>query len=311
MNNLILKNPDILNDENINTVRKQFDLKHNEYLADIVIIYKEDSIDRIINLYFLLNYIYKHYGNLFNIIIVECDIEKKLKLDGDIEKKLKLETNNLQITYHFLYNPSLFNRGWIINCALKNYTKSEIFIPMDTDAIVNYSFLNDVIECRNKYDVVFPCKILYWTNKNEKEIILKNKYYDLTPNTESIVCPTSHTGFFFIIKQKLLLDLGGFEEYCGYGCEDRAMDVTILSLVDKNKIKYSNEVGVHLWHPPSNKNNVDYNLKHLAENYKCGIYYESCISKSLHAQCTHSSQEKIKELSENRKKYIGNINKFL
>ena len=56
-----MKNPDILNDENINTVRKQFDLKHNEYLADIVIIYKEDSIDRIINLYFLLNYIYKQH----------------------------------------------------------------------------------------------------------------------------------------------------------------------------------------------------------------------------------------------------------
>ena len=300
MNNLILKNPEILNIESINNIKNEFNIKNDNYLADIVIIYKEDSIERKINLFFLINYIYKHFGDLFNIIIVECDIEKKLIL----------EDFDLKVTYHFLYNPSLFNKGWAINCALKNYTTNKIFIQMDCDTIINYSFINDVIACYNTYDVIFPCKILYWTTKNEKENILKNKYYNLIANTNCIKTPTTHSGFLFIIKRNLLLDIGGYEEYCGYGCEDRAMDVTILSLVNQNKIKYSNEIGVHMWHPLSNKNNVYNNLKHLQENYKCGVYYEPCISKSLHFKCEHSDLTKIKELSENRKKYFGDINKY-
>jgi hypothetical protein len=181
---------------------------------------------------------------------------------------------------------------------------------MDTDAVINYSFINDVIKCYNEYDVIFPSKLVYYTNNTEKENILKKKYYNLTPNTNSFVCPKTYSGFFFIIKKNLLLYIGGFEEYSGYGCEDRAMDVTILSLVNQNKINYSNEVSVHMWHPTPNKNNLYNNLKHLQENYKCGIHYEPCISKSLHFKCKHSDLTKIKEFSENRKKYFGDINKY-
>ena len=283
---------------NKNTLYEISNTNNDNYksIASIIIQYREAHPERKINLFFMLKWIDKYFKNLFEIIIIEQDNNSKLQLP--------IEYNYMK--HIFLFNNGKFNREWGYNCAVKHYINTEILALIDNDIILNKSFFDSIIEVyQNKFDIISPYTYIYSTNHDEKIQIL-NENYNIQIPSNFKRSPYTISGGIMIIKKQVYLDLGGYEEYKSYGCEDRAMDCNILHF-KKNQYKMINDTYIHLYHDTSSRDSRIKKVKeHMIQYYRCT---KQNNSTNFHAKCKHRFKT-LHILNEHRKNYIGNLDLY-
>lgn len=273
------------------------------YLATLIIGVRLDTEDitRITNLKFMLSWLEHYYGDLFEILIVEQDAEPKLKLHDLIEDKKN-------IRYQFIYNPTDYNRGWGYNVAVKHFCpQTKVIVLMDTDVLTSANFVREVLDCHTKYDAVSPYQNIYYTDPGEAEKIKKSFKIDDLNDEKKIKNPVTLAGGILIIKKKVYMAVRGFEQYVGYGCEDRALDVTIFNHLDPKKIRIAPFSYVHMYHPSDNKARSRFKeiYGHLTEKYGCQYYPGLDPYDSIHKNCTHVDKKKTLKLMIERTDSFG------
>jgi len=281
---------------------------NNNYLATLIIgiQLKENDSYRIENLNFLLKWINHYYSTIFEILIVEQDTESRF--DKNLIKKYQ------NIRYELIYNNREYNRGWGYNVAVKHFCKnSKVVVLMDTDVLTGSNFLSDVRDCFiGKYKVISPYQNIYYTSPKEAEKIKSEMYFQFLNDKTSIKNPVTLTGGIVILDRATYLQYYGFEQYIGYGCEDRALDAMLLEFCNEKDIKISNHVYPHLYHPGDKaaKKNFKKIYSHLIENYQCEWTDKLLKTDFIHKYCSHSDRGKLRSLLEKKKNSFGNINLY-
>lgn len=287
-----------------------------DYFGTLIIGLKiqDDDNNRQENLDFLLQWIDYHYSDLFEVLIVEQGSSRKLK--KDYEKKYSF------LRYEFIYNPDEYNRGWGYNVAVEHFCKdSKVVALIDTDVLTGNNFVADFRDCYiGKYKVVSPYQNVYYTSEEESKLIRERNSYAFLNDREAIKNPVTLTGGIVIFDRTTYLSLKGFEQYFGYGCEDRSLDVLCFAMLDREKIRISPYAYPHLYHPTDSSARVDFKAiyQHLQDNYSCAWSPKLNKTDFIHKECTHPSRDALvkrlleKQLSfadlrlyENRKKGLS------
>lgn len=284
--------PEVLTTEKIAEILKKVHATDN--LATLIIGIKlvDEDKYRLRNLTLLLHWLEKFYKNLFDIIIVEQGSQSRL------DRRILTIFSNVR--YEFIYNPGEYNRGWLYNTAVKNFCKSaRVVAMMDCDIVPGANFVDEIINCHLHYDVISPYTHIYYTNEEEFKIIKHDLTISHLQNTvEKMMNPVTITGGILIIKHELFLRVCGFEQYIGYGGEDRAMDVTLLNLCETERINVAAGSYIHLYHPREEISKIHTSLimEHLFANYKCK--WDSSISANeyIHKNCNHSKKSVVNRL---------------
>jgi hypothetical protein len=119
----------------------------------------------------------------------------------------------------------------------------------------------------------------------------------------------SITGGIVMVKNSILRETGGYEEFNSYGYEDRCFDVVVIA--KRYRIFYFDDVVYHLYHE---KNNISNTMKSYIEvcknyaikNYGCGL--KDGIT-SMHDQCIHKHNN-VNALINRNKLHNANISLF-
>jgi hypothetical protein len=267
--------------------------------ASVVVGYRQCSDEPLVreeNLHSVINAYLRLKSANIDIHIVEQDTEQKLNITPYQDK----------IKYHFLYNPHEYNRGWLYNVAAKHFVQQDIIIFADSDIIPGWGLNNAIEMCARDFIAVSPYRSIYYTSEKQRRSIIKSKVHDFKVNsTKTLSNPVSISGGIFIVRRNDFLQISGFEQYVGYGCEDRALDSTILGLWDKNKISIQNQIYVHLHHGKSGRSNFNEIYTHLVDNYGCEYYSNLKPGQFLHSMCIHKNPTDINRLNSDRKDLIG------
>lgn len=264
------------------------------HLATLIIGVRVTDSDpsRLENMKFLLQWINYHYEDMFDVLIVEQDKERRLSSN--------IFNEYSHVRYEFIYNPEDYNRGWGYNVAVEHFCQnSKVVVLMDTDVLTGSNFVSDVRDCYiGKFDIISPYQNVYYTDQNEAQDIISSNSLSSLNDPGKIKNPVTITGGVVIFNRKTYLELKGFEQYTGYGCEDRALDVMALSLCDKEKIKISPFAYVHLYHPTDNdaRKNFKPIYEHLKKNYKCEWSPELGKTDFIHSRCKHISKDESVQL---------------
>jgi len=281
---------------------------NEKYLATLIIglKLKDNDPSRIKNLKILLDWINYFYEDMFDVLIVEQDIDRKL--DEEIIKQYS------HVRYEFIYNNKDYNRGWGYNVAVKNFcSHSKVVALMDTDVLTGSNFVSEIRDCLiGKYDVISPYQNIYYTDLDEVEYIKEKYSFSTLKNEKNIKNPVTITGGIVIFNKKTYMDLNGFEQYIGYGCEDRSLDVMLLGLVSKEKIKISPVSYIHLYHPTDKlaRNNFKEIYQHLKDNYFCEWSPRLNKFDFIHKYCSHISIEKLTSLLINKNINFGDVDLY-
>jgi hypothetical protein len=277
-------------------------------LASLVIGFRfsDDAPERILQLEFLLKWIDHFYGSLFDVLLVEQDTESRLAGSGiDIKHYVR---------HQFVFNPDSFNRGWGYNVAVKHFCpESPVIVLMDIDILPGEGFLADILACANSdYDVVSPYQNVYDTDPEEAERVCATMDVGFLAVPSRIRRPVTICGGILIIQRELFLSISGFEQYTGYSCEDRAMDVTILAACEPSRIKISPRVFAHLYHPTdkSGRKNFKEIYRHLTENYGCYFNPDLRPTEFIHSYCSHVDCERVIKNARCRDNSFGDINLY-
>ena len=246
------------------------------------------------NLIYTLKWFMKYYPTKnYEYILIEQDTKSNFDLPKDIKIKKLL-----------LYNPSDFNRGWGYNVATKYYIKTDVVVFCDTDIILQFpeNIEKSIDMCSKTKKMVSPYNYVAFTTSKERDILMKTN--DINKINLVTDHPVSISGGIVTVNREEFLKVGGFEEYCVYGGEDRSLDVL---LGDSSQMLEG--YGIHLYHPRNPaKEGAGLMLNHLKNVYNC------CYDRSLgpcdfiHKNCNHNRNlEKYIEL---KRKYFGNINLY-
>lgn len=272
-------------------------------LATLIIGFRlaEHDPSRLANLQFLLKWLDYHYHGLFDVLLVEQDGSQKFDTEGSEMKAY--------VRYEFLYNPSDYNRGWGYNVAVKHFCKdSKVVVLMDTDVLTGDNFVSEVRDCLiGRYDVISPYQNVYYTDEQEANSIKKSMQLSSLSDVAKIKNPVTITGGVVIFNKNTFMALNGFEQYIGYGCEDRALDVAVLNLCNETKLRIAPRAYIHLYHPSDTKarKNFDGIYKHLKENYKCQWHPSLTPIDFIHLNCEHNNKESTLKLIIERTKSFG------
>ena len=273
-----------------------------KYLATLVIgvRLKPGDVPRMRNFMFLLKWLEHHYSGLFDLLIVEQDSQKRLDFQA-----LGLGSH---ARYEFIHNPGEYNRGWGYNVAVKHFcTESKVVVLMDTDVLTGSNFVREVMDCHSKYDAISPYQNIYYTNEAEAESVYAGMRIDHLANPRCIKNPVTVAGGLLIIKRDTYLNLKGFEQYVGYGCEDRAFDVTLFNHVPEARLRIAPVSYVHLFHPRDidGRDRFDEIYEHLVSNYGCK--YEKALGPFdfIHKNCQHASPLETLSLMRARAESFG------
>lgn len=262
--------------------------------------------ERLQNLQILLKYMNKYYGGLLDIMLVEQSIKESPELRD-------LELTYQSVFYQHLYNPSDYNRGWGYNVAVKEFCKNyDVVALMDSDILPGENFSKELILClEGIYDVISPYRHIYYTSKMERKLIgekLSVSFLDEIAYRN----PVTITGGIVIFNKEKFLELYGFEQYIGYGGEDRALDVLILEYFPKEKIRIAPNIYVHLFHEVDSKfKKVSLKIfQHVKEVYKCCYSKELKKDEFIHAQCEHSGKEELNRAIFKKQRSFGDKNLY-
>ena len=279
-----------------------------QYLATLIIGFKikDDDSTRLKNMQFLLEWLDFYYEGMFDILLVEQDKVEKLSKE--------FYTAYSNVRYEFIYNPMDYNRGWGYNVAVKDFCKkSEVVVLMDTDVLTGSNFVSDIRDCYiGKYKIISPYQNIYYTDEKEVGDIRRSKSFVSLKDKGKIKNPVTLTGGVVIFNRNTYLELKGFEQYIGYGCEDRSLDVIALGLCDLADIKVSPFAYIHLYHPTdkSSRKNFTTIYDHLKINYKCEWSPKLNKTDFIHSRCVHISKEKLVSLLIKKHKNFGDMNLY-
>jgi glycosyltransferase involved in cell wall biosynthesis len=257
---------------------------------------KEGDEERIRNLAFLLRWLEKFYGGIFDVLIVEQDDKPRLQqMMGGLPNGMRLE---------FIYNPDDFNRGWGYNTAVAHFCGgSDVVALMDTDVLTGDGFVDCVLACHHQYQAVSPNQNVYYTNADEAAEVLRQFSYSSLRRPDAIKNPVTITGGIVIVRKSAFLAVNGFEQYIGYGCEDRAMDVTLINRYGSDALLIASEVYVHLHHEPDKaaRANFDGIYGHLTGWYGCKYDTRVGPHEYIHKNCDHAPAPITEVLANSRR----------
>jgi len=282
-------------------------VKRTGYLATLVIgvrVQQADD-DRSQNLKLVLDWIDYYYGDLFDVLLVEQDIEQRLDL-GTLGAKP-------YVRRVFIYNPREYNRGWGYNVALRHFCNgTEVAVLMDTDVLTGANFLREVLDCYTKYDAISPYQNIYYTDAAEVTLIKQTRRLEGLSGEKKIKNPVTLSGGILIVRRDIFLALKGFEQYVGYGCEDRALDVTFYNHIDHKRLRIASETYAHLYHPSDSvgRTRFDEIYAHLTSDYNCK--YESTLGPYdfIHSRCSHVSKDATQRLMIERAVSFGDMDLY-
>lgn len=260
---------------------------------------------RVNNLKFLLQWLVKYYGDIFDVLLIEQDDKPRLlERIGDLPGFIR---------HQFLFNPYEYNRGWGYNVAVKHYCqKSDVVALMDTDVLTGDGFVECILACHQKYQAVSPYKNVYYTNEDEAAQICKDLSYSQLERPDGVKNPVTITGGVVIVKTSAFLDVYGFEQYIGYGCEDRALDVTLINRYGLDSLFLSNEIYIHLHHEPDRAARINFNkiYSHLTGWYGCKYDPKVQAHEYIHKNCNHSTLKITEALARIRSESFADVNLY-
>jgi hypothetical protein len=262
-------------------------------LASLIIGVRHDPAksERLNNLQFLLQWIDYHYGDIFDVLLIEQDSETRLSLTALGAKPY--------VRHAFAYNPRAYNRGWGYNVAVRHHCPdARVVALMDTDVLTGPNFLRDVMDCHGRIDVASPYLNVYYTEANEARQLKETMSLAHLTDVSRIKNPVTVAGGIVIWKRSAYMAIKGYEQYTGYSCEDRAMDVAIFNHVDKARIRISPQTYVHLYHDTDNTGRSQFNdvYTHLTENYGCTYDKSLTPFEFIHKNCQHVGREQTTAL---------------
>ncbi|WP_295508757.1 6-hydroxymethylpterin diphosphokinase MptE-like protein, partial [Accumulibacter sp.] len=259
---------------------------------------KEHELERIRNLQFLLGWIDKYYGDLFDVLLVEQDEQPRaLQLLPGLKNYVRHE---------FLYNPRSFNRGWGYNVAARRFTDAQVMALMDTDVLTGANFANEIVSCHLQYKAISPYMNVYFADEAETDAILAQGGLSQLVRKDGVKKPTTITGGILIARRAVFLEVAGFEQYIEYAGEDRALDVTLLNHCAKSELRMAPFTYVHLHHPTSDepRPRAKELFKHLNDNFGCKVNPTITPEEDIHKNCKHVSKEvSLKHLMRRKKCY--------
>jgi hypothetical protein len=306
LSSILLAQQKQLSKADIVRTKQELGLKNNEALACLVVGFKfgEDGDNtRKENMRYLLEYIVKTYPGAFDILLVEQDSVSKFEADGVFSN----------CRYEFIYNPNAYNRGWLYNVATKHYISNKVVAFLDTDIIPGENFLDCIIDCHKDFDFISPNRSLYYSSEQQtQEFRNTGKFDDFPVTDEFIKNPTTLSGGMLVVKRDVFLDIGGFEQYVGYGCEDRALDVTVFALLNKERVRMDSYAYFHQYHPIVESERAYFRdiYNHMAENYGCEYSPGLLTTDYIHKNCTHSKTAQIAHQRDLRISHIADPNMY-
>lgn len=273
-----------------------------DFLATLVVgvrLWQDDDI-RMPNLRFLLQWIDHHYGDLFDVLLVEQDAAPRLDLANLGAKPY--------MRHEFIYNPRGYNRGWGYNVAVRHFCdRAHVVALMDTDVLTGANFVREVVDCHTAYDAVSPYRNIYYTDDGEAAKVRRTRKLEGLLNGKKIRNPVTVSGGILIIRRDVFLSLKGFEQYVGYGCEDRSLDVTLFNYLDHERIRIAGDTYAHLYHPADYKERVRFDeiLGHLNTHYGCRYDPKLGPYDFIHSRCSHVSKDATLRLMIDRAQSFG------
>lgn len=255
---------------------------------------------RLDNLKFLLRWIDHYYGDLFDVLLVEQDSEPRLPLAALGAQPY--------VRHVFAYNPQEYNRGWGYNVAVRHHCpEAKVVALMDTDVLTGPNFLRDIMDCHCRIDVASPYLNVYYTGAHEARQVHDTMSLSHLTNPARIKNPVTIAGGIVIWNRAAFMAIKGFEQYLGYSCEDRAMDVTIFNHVNKARIRISPRTYVHLHHDTETAARSRFKevYAHLTDNYACT--YDKSLSPFdfIHKNCQHVTRDRSLSMMLKRTRDFG------
>ena len=289
--------------DNIPSINKIYVENDNTYDLNMVfpLSLMKQGHESIVNFdYTIARYI--NYTKQRNYQLTICHTELN---NSAIIDKLILEND---INYIFVVNPLNFNLGFCRN--LYNYVNlSNNIIYNDIDMPLELGQINKMLSQMGTYDIVKPYvnNLYQLTYQDKYRYINKSGGINLANYTK--YRKYSITGGILMIKNSVLRETGGYEEFNSYGYEDRCLDVVVLA--KRYKISYFDDTVYHLYHEKNNISNtvkpyIEAAKRYTINNYGCGV---SVGNFSMHEQCLHKNNN-VNNIINKNKLYNGNINLF-
>jgi hypothetical protein len=265
------------------------------HLATLIIGLKlqgEGDEPRLKNLDLLLRWIDYYFRDLFDILIVEQGA-------GPVLDRKPFE-QYAGVRHEFLYNPEDYNRGWGYNVAVEHFCNAaRVVVLMDTDVLPGSNFVAEVRDCwTGKSRITSPYQNIYYTDPAEVETIGATLSLSQLNDTAKIKNPVTITGGIVIVDRNTFREIKGFEQYIGYGCEDRSLDVMVLGTLAPTQIRIAPFAYVHLHHPTDKgaRRNFKAIYDHLKANYRCEWSPDLRKTDFIHDRCQHVSREALTAL---------------
>lgn len=186
------------------------------YFTSLIIGYRHSDL-RLSNLKEIIKRFDK---NCIEIIIVEQDINQKLKLD-----------NKENLKQLFVYNPGPYNRSWSFNIGMNN-TDRKYLVFSDADIFMSFeNFMSAVAEL-DKFDVVSPYDTIYDLTAEQSERIKELEDYELQsfflskPRRSINLC-----GGMTMFTRNAIEKVNGWDEnFVGWGGEDNVQTLKVERL---------------------------------------------------------------------------------
>jgi len=260
---------------------------------------RADESSRLDNLRFLLQWLDRAYGEAFEIVLVEQDKLPTADLHEQLPGRFRHE---------FIYNPEAYNRGWLYNVAVRHFTDSPVVAFCDTDILPGSNFLDCVMDCYGDFDAISPNRNLYYSSAEQKaELYATGSYRGMPLTQEALRNPTSLSGGMLVFNRAKFLEIAGFEQYVGYGCEDRALDVTMFDMLPPERVRMDSWAYFHQHHPMHAEEHAYFKdiYAHMAEHYGCEYTRGMTATSYIHRECCHVGEEHVRRMAEQRRPWIG------
>lgn len=185
---------------------------------------------------------------------IPCIVVEQIKEGLNTEEK---DCNFSNVEYVYNESNAPFQKSKLLNIGAKKSDAKYLWF-LDADVMLKF---NDIAGKIIDQDVIRPFNYVEILNKNSTDLFLEGKL------NKSVGGKDSNFGkFSIIIKKSIYEKIGGFDErFEGWGWED-------IDFVH-NKINNSYEVevmpyrGVHLWHPPADRNRERQNFYIYKESH--------------------------------------------
>lgn len=259
-----------------------------------------DESERLRNLNFLISTLIERFGGAVDILVVEHSAES-------LFREL-LPAAAQHVRYCYIKSSSDYNRGVAYNYAVRYFCDSADVVGfLDTDVLVGDNFVDCIDLARSWYVAVSPYRNIQYASDEQSKTLVGGGDYPEQVNSEALRNPVTISGGILIIRKSAFLAVGGFQQYQGYGCEDRALDVELVNRFGNESVYVAEDVYLHLFHPSDKgaRRNFAKIYDHLTRNYRC--QYDPSLGPLdyIHENCRHVGEAQTSLLSDCRAASFG------